>query len=180
MGRPEESVGLRRFLSPRFAVSGRLRQAHLDLGLQHESLFRFEDLGTGEVFESLFDHEIDGVSDMFDVEVSAEFHPRSDAKLDPYLGLSVASVYFQGESAEEAVESIDGGVGLGATLGLDINLGSGRSFLSIAARFSSLSAEPQLSDRLTLRDDTTVIVDDDLALTTLEIGLGVRFGSRKP
>lgn len=169
------ALSLRRFWSPRWASSLRVRHSALDLDALRTEFVRFENLQTGEVREFTFDSEIAGRTETMEVALGMEYHPAPEGRVDPFFGVSAGTVRFSGES-QDVVESIEGDYVLGATAGLDIELGGGDSYLSLGARWDSWDAVADWD--IFLGSLTDVLRrDDDLTAVTLEAGLGVRFGS---
>lgn len=167
---------LRRFWSPRWASSLRARYSVLELDTPEEAFFVVtENTETGEVVRGqiAFDRTPDPPSRVEAIELAlgVEFHPAPQGRVDPFVGVSIGTVDFQPEN-QSPVREVRGDLGFGATAGMNVDL-SARSYFVAAARWDSLEADPFRP----LQGETAVEQDYDLTTTTLELGIGVRFGS---
>lgn len=170
------SLGVKRFVGLRWAATGRVGHSVAAFDVEVDRLLRIQNLATGEVTElSGTGDRSGGSAEIRSIEIGAEYHLRaSAASVDPYLGLSVGNVDFQGEDQGFDFESVDGGLLAGAVLGCNLALGDGQSFVALAARYSSLAADAALSDHL----GGITAREEGLAQWSFEVGLGVRLGSR--
>jgi hypothetical protein len=168
---------LRRFWSPRWASSLRARYSVLELDpMEGDSWVLTENTETGESDRSLvaFDRDPEPPSRVEAIELALglEFHPAPQGRVDPFVGVSIGTVDFQPKD-ESPVREVQGDLGFGATAGLNVDL-TARSYFVAAARWDSLEADPFRSLGPL---STDVELDDSLTTTTLELGVGVRFGS---
>lgn len=173
------TLELRRFWSPRWASSLRARYSVLEVDATGESSILVENTETGEIEFETVDFQDEGIVtndpgriEAIELALGVEFHPAPRGRVDPFVGVSIGTVDYQPEN-QSFIRELNGDLAFGVTAGLNVDLSPG-SYFVVAARWDSLEAKPFRS-----RGSLTTILeqDDGLTASTLEAGIGVRFGS---
>lgn len=181
---PDSGVGLaaRRFVGPRVALGGEVRLMSYDLITKTDSLVQLREATTGEVLletpgSSNSSERIDG----FLVAMRGEIHFAPERSYDPYFGLSVGTVDFEGVPRDFLRDGIDGGATFGALAGVNIPVGSRGIYLAFGVRWDSLTLESQMRDLSDLDFapyalEGTFSSDDSAETVLFSFQIGRRFG----